>query len=186
MGVWGVPVVLIAGGPGQSGVDNAVVAAGLLPDAVLDRFDLVGFDPRGVGRSQPMRCEHADTGTPMFPDLLTHAGYARAAGVMRGITEACPDSGARTPPGPVGTHLPRKRPSISSRPGLVERRETRGLDPGRARGGRLRAQRRGASGLVQYDGDGRFGHVRGFVVDLVHHAQESPIPSGRPGDDVPT
>lgn len=83
------PLLLIAGGPGQSGVDYAGVAAGLLPDAVLDRFDLIGFDPRGVGHSGPIRCEHVDSGPPKFPDLLSAAGYAQAAGEMREGTEEC-------------------------------------------------------------------------------------------------
>ena len=83
------PLLLIAGGPGQSGVEYAGVAAGLLPDAVLDRFDLVGFDPRGVGHSQPIRCEHAEPGPPKFPDLQTAAGYAQAVKVMRRATDEC-------------------------------------------------------------------------------------------------
>jgi pimeloyl-ACP methyl ester carboxylesterase/GGDEF domain-containing protein len=83
------PLLLIAGGPGQSGVDYASIAAGLLPDAILDRFDLVGFDPRGVGHSHPIRCEHTDSGPPRFPDLLTAAGYAKAAAEMRKATDGC-------------------------------------------------------------------------------------------------
>ncbi len=83
------PLLLIAGGPGQSGVDYAVVAAGLLSDAVLDRFDLVGFDPRGVAHSEPIRCEHPESGPPKFPDLLTDAGYAQAASQMRRATDVC-------------------------------------------------------------------------------------------------
>ncbi|MGJ6123646.1 alpha/beta hydrolase [Mycolicibacterium sp. Y3] len=41
------------GGPGESGVDAAVSMVGTLPDSVRQRFDLVGFDPRGVGSSRP-------------------------------------------------------------------------------------------------------------------------------------
>ncbi|MEP6762123.1 MAG: alpha/beta hydrolase [Sporichthyaceae bacterium] len=83
------PLLLIAGGPGQSGVDFAGYAVGMLPDAVLDRFDVVGFDPRGVGHSKPIRCEHPDSGPPTFPDLLTATGYARAASEMRQFAEKC-------------------------------------------------------------------------------------------------
>lgn len=45
------------GGPGGSGVDFAVGAAPFLfTQDVRDRFDIVGFDPRGVIRSDPLRC----------------------------------------------------------------------------------------------------------------------------------
>ena len=45
------------GGPGGSGVDFLVgVGAILYTDEVRARFDLVGFDPRGIIRSTPLRC----------------------------------------------------------------------------------------------------------------------------------
>ncbi|MEU4641137.1 alpha/beta hydrolase [Micromonospora sp. NPDC023814] len=44
------------GGPGGSGTDVALAAPYFLGDEVLDRFDIVGVDPRGVGASQQVRC----------------------------------------------------------------------------------------------------------------------------------
>jgi pimeloyl-ACP methyl ester carboxylesterase len=45
------------GGPGESGVDFVVFASQFLfPSDVLARFDIVGFDPRGIGRSTALRC----------------------------------------------------------------------------------------------------------------------------------
>ena len=44
------------GGPGGSATDLALAAPGFLSDDVLDRFDVVGIDPRGVGASDNVRC----------------------------------------------------------------------------------------------------------------------------------
>ena len=44
------------GGPGASGADAAIGLALTLPVEVLQRFDLIGFDPRGVGLSTPVEC----------------------------------------------------------------------------------------------------------------------------------
>ena len=44
------------GGPGGSGVDLAMYLSAQLPDDVLNRFDVIGFDPRGVDRSDPVKC----------------------------------------------------------------------------------------------------------------------------------
>ena len=54
-------LVVNPGGPGASGIDTAVYlsfgsAYGGLPDEILRRFDIVGFDPRGVDRSSPVKC----------------------------------------------------------------------------------------------------------------------------------
>jgi pimeloyl-ACP methyl ester carboxylesterase len=44
------------GGPGGSGVDFALFASFLFSQDVLARFDVVGFDPRGIYRSTQLRC----------------------------------------------------------------------------------------------------------------------------------
>ena len=44
------------GGPGGSGVDIVRGIAQFLPLELRSRFDIVGFDPRGVLRSSPVRC----------------------------------------------------------------------------------------------------------------------------------
>jgi pimeloyl-ACP methyl ester carboxylesterase len=50
-------LVINPGGPGESGVDAAVNLVSSMPASVRERFDLVGFDPRGVARSKPaVRC----------------------------------------------------------------------------------------------------------------------------------
>ena len=49
-------LVLNPGGPGASGLALVVGEAELFPPAVRNRFDIVGFDPRGVGSSAAVRC----------------------------------------------------------------------------------------------------------------------------------
>jgi pimeloyl-ACP methyl ester carboxylesterase len=46
-------LVINPGGPGESGVEAALSLVGSLPPRVRERFDLVGFDPRGVASSRP-------------------------------------------------------------------------------------------------------------------------------------
>ena len=49
-------LVINPGGPGGSGVDYAYSYQDVFTPAVITKFNLVGFDPRGVGRSAPIRC----------------------------------------------------------------------------------------------------------------------------------
>jgi len=47
------PILFNPGGPGGSGVDSILNSGPQLQRIVGDEFDLIGFDPRGVGRTTP-------------------------------------------------------------------------------------------------------------------------------------
>ena len=49
-------LVVNPGGPGASAVDYAAAADAVVGGQVRRYFDVVGFDPRGVGRSAPLDC----------------------------------------------------------------------------------------------------------------------------------
>src|SRR4051794_6669071 len=88
------------GGPGGSGVDFTLFAGPALftPD-VRARFDLVGFDPRGVLRSSALRC----FGTPKqwepfftpFSFPITAAEEATRITSNRYLTAACAQRGGK-------------------------------------------------------------------------------------------
>jgi pimeloyl-ACP methyl ester carboxylesterase len=76
-------LVVNPGGPGGSGVQYALGARSELPAAVLARFDIVGFDPRGVGGSEPAL--HCLSGPQLDQYLATDdepATAAQLAGVV--------------------------------------------------------------------------------------------------------
>ena len=49
-------LVVNPGGPGGSGVDYARAAGQIFSGDITDAYQIVGFDPRGVGRSHPVDC----------------------------------------------------------------------------------------------------------------------------------
>nr|WP_221379910.1 alpha/beta fold hydrolase [Actinoplanes polyasparticus] len=58
------------GGPGVSATQIARLAPAFMSDELLDRFDIVGLDPRGVGSSRPVRCfSSAEQQAPVLRDL---------------------------------------------------------------------------------------------------------------------
>lgn len=44
------------GGPGGEGLDMPAMMKDTMPKKVREQYDLIGFDPRGVGRSSPVTC----------------------------------------------------------------------------------------------------------------------------------
>ncbi|MFF3481813.1 alpha/beta hydrolase [Streptomyces sp. NPDC002701] len=86
------------GGPGGSGLTYpAVLAASGLPREVLDSYDIIGFDPRGVGRSTPVTCDltREQQWRGNFPPYAhTAADVTREAPYARRIAGQC--VGSRT------------------------------------------------------------------------------------------
>ncbi|MFH8986953.1 alpha/beta fold hydrolase [Streptomyces sp. NPDC017940] len=65
------------GGPGGPGLDLPLEASQGLPKAVREQYDMVGFDPRGVGRSTPVKCGLAAHELP-YPRVTRTTGDAAA------------------------------------------------------------------------------------------------------------
>ena len=85
------------GGPGGSGIDTAAYlsygqAMGGLPTEVTYRFDIVGFDPRGVGRSDPIKCisdKDQDATFAAEPDPRTDAEFQQVVALNKRVAEGC-------------------------------------------------------------------------------------------------
>ena len=80
------------GGPGASGVDELDYLVSLLSPAVLARFDVIGFDPRGVGRSAPVRCEtgqQLDQFLHLNPAPATDAGFQTLLAGAKSFDQHC-------------------------------------------------------------------------------------------------
>jgi len=90
-------IVVNPGGPGGSGTDFAAYAQSSVSDQVAKAYDMVGFDPRGVGKSVPVTCFtgkqttawlRADA-TPDTPSEISSYA-ALAAGIARGCLAYTP------------------------------------------------------------------------------------------------
>jgi pimeloyl-ACP methyl ester carboxylesterase len=111
-------LVINPGGPGVSGVDFVRGGAGsLFSKEIRQRFDIVGFDPRGVNLSSPVRCiddlEHflATDSTPDTPvelRALLAGEQAFAEGCQRRNADLLPFLGTEN----VARDLDRLRASL--------------------------------------------------------------------------
>ena len=79
------------GGPGGSGIDT--VESGQDPAAVADRFDVIGFDPRGVGRSNALKCP-VGPDSPYYgnPDPGNPTGEAATQQAVDRYDQSCADA----------------------------------------------------------------------------------------------
>ena len=94
------------GGPGGSGYDYVRdYAQYLVSPAVLEQFDLIGFDPRGVNHSNPVIC-YTDSGRPRRVPLRHLRERLRNAGLGRRAHRAREGLRGRV----RGEHRPAARP----------------------------------------------------------------------------
>jgi len=78
------------GGPGGSGVGFLRDAAGVFPAEIRDAFDLVSWDPRGVGASSPVRClDDLDPFYAVDHNPRTAVARARNVAASRTFVDAC-------------------------------------------------------------------------------------------------
>jgi len=78
------------GGPGASGVDFLRTAPNVFPDEVLASFDIVSWDPRGVGSSTPVECvDNLDAFYAVDRDPRTAAAVAQNVAASRSLIAAC-------------------------------------------------------------------------------------------------
>ncbi|WP_405167647.1 alpha/beta hydrolase [Nocardia sp. NBC_01499] len=77
-----------SGGPGGAGLDFMVdVGKAMTPD-VRARYDLIGMDPRGVGRSSPVRC-HWPIGIGLQSAGVDAASFAESVATQADLAARC-------------------------------------------------------------------------------------------------
>lgn len=84
-------LVFNPGGPGGSGIHFLTAAATLVPDELAERFDLVSFDPRGVGTSSAIDCDADLDDTPAL-DEGDDAGWEALVAEAEALVETCTDA----------------------------------------------------------------------------------------------
>ncbi|WP_434740646.1 alpha/beta hydrolase [Micromonospora sp. SH-82] len=86
-------LLLNPGGPGGSGLTMPADLVNLgLPATVLDRYDLIGLDPRGVGQSAPVSCSFTgdlDYRGNIPPYAVDDAAVAAQATIAKTVAERC-------------------------------------------------------------------------------------------------
>ncbi|MDA3625894.1 alpha/beta hydrolase [Saccharopolyspora sp. WRP15-2] len=93
-----------SGGPGGSGLDFPAALRDLgMPQDVLDSYDVIGMDPRGVGRSTPVTCDltlaEQPTNIPMY--ARNPAAVEEEAERVAAVAEKCGSS----PTAPLLPHI---------------------------------------------------------------------------------
>ena len=93
-------LVVNPGGPGGSGVQYAAAGSLQFGRELSDAYDIVGFDPRGVGQSDPVQCldtSELDRLVAFDPDPDTDAERAEMDRLIRGFGQGCLDHSGDLP-----------------------------------------------------------------------------------------
>jgi pimeloyl-ACP methyl ester carboxylesterase len=214
-------LVMNPGGPGQSGLAHLPYWMSWISDDLLDRFDIVTFDPRGTGNSAPIYCGDLpqDDQPAQYPDLREEKGWADATKRVNDMDDGCLTT--------LGDRLTAFNTQDTARDidvlrdALGDRQLTYlGWSYGAKLGGEyahqfpdrvralvldapsspnkdwisiIQAQTAGfeqsfdayAAGCASRPTCAAIGDPRALVLDLVKTANTTPIPSYRPGDDLP-
>ncbi|HZD65015.1 MAG TPA: alpha/beta hydrolase [Acidimicrobiales bacterium] len=99
-------LVVNPGGPGASGVRLVRQDASLFSPALRRQFDIIGFDPRGVGESAPVHCQNGDALTRFLdlnPAPVDPAGVTALARASRQFAQSCLAGSGRQLLANVGT-----------------------------------------------------------------------------------
>ncbi|MGW7679238.1 alpha/beta fold hydrolase [Kribbella sp. NPDC054772] len=88
------------GGPGDSGVDRIKTGISRFSTDLQDRFDIVSFDPRGVARSNPVKCSADLVAKQPSPIVKSAAEFSTTLTYNRQLATDC-----REHTGPVYDHL---------------------------------------------------------------------------------
>jgi pimeloyl-ACP methyl ester carboxylesterase len=85
-------LVVNPGGPGASGMDLAAGAGMMFDNLLIQNYDIVGFDPRGVGQSSAVTCatkgSQLDSWTSSYY-AVTAKGRAKAIKAYKAIAARC-------------------------------------------------------------------------------------------------
>ena len=82
-------LVIDPGGPGVSGIDDMANELSVLTPQLLDDFDIVTFDPRGVERSDPVTCGTETGSAPSDPTPVTPSEQAGTIKGLKQFAAAC-------------------------------------------------------------------------------------------------
>ena len=81
------------GGPGEPGLDLPGWLAQAMPAEVLDRFDLIGLDPRGLGHSTPVTCAmRIDQPDLLFPWPGPGGNIDRNVAYAKSVARSCAEN----------------------------------------------------------------------------------------------